>query len=114
MEVVKRIFERTSRKTANYLSNKEYSRSYVNDIVLVYNDRTPKSQWKIGNILKLIRSNDERIRGAIVQTKTNGNGHLIKRPISRLYPLKCDKKDKDVKIRIVDDTKIRMMQKSDT
>ena len=83
-------------------------------IVLIYNDKTPKSQWKIGKILELIESVDGRIRGAIVLTKTNGTEHLIKRPLNRLYLLECDKKGKDVKIRFVDDANVRMMQEADT
>ena len=46
--------------------------------------------------------------------KTSGTEHLIKRTLNSLYPLECDKKDKDVKIRFVNDTNIKMMQKIDT
>ena len=87
---------------------------FVNDIVLVYNDQTSRSQWKIGNILELIKSNDGRIPGAIVLTKTNGIEHLMKRPLNCLYPFECDKKDEDVKIYFLDDANIKMMQKADT
>ena len=69
---------------------------------------------KLEKIFTLLKSNDGRIRGAIVLTKTNGTEHLIKRPFYRLYPLECGKKDEDVKIRFVDDANIKMMQKADT
>ena len=49
-------------------------------------------KWKV---LEVINSNDRKIRGAIELTKTSGTEHLTRRPINRLYPLKCDKKDKE-------------------
>ena len=83
-------------------------------MLLVYNDKTLRSKWKIGSILELIKSTDERIRGAIILTKTNGTEHLIKRPLNRLYVLECDKKEEDVKMRFLDDANIKMMLKTDT
>ena len=50
---------------------KNIQEAHVNDIVLVYNEKTPKSQWKIGEILEMIKSNGGTIRGAIVLKKTN-------------------------------------------
>ena len=88
--------------------------AHVNDIVLVYNDKTPRSQWKTKKILELIKSNDIRLHGAIVMPIKNETEHLIKRPLNRLYPLELDKKDEDVKIRFADDAKYKMMQKADT
>lgn len=88
--------------------------AHVNDIVLVYNDKTPRSQWKTKKILELIKSNDIRLHGAIVMPIKNETEHLIKRPLNRLYPLELDKKDEDVKIRFADDTNYKIMQKADT
>ena len=74
-------------------------------------DKTPRSQWKIGKIFELIKSNDGRICVAIVLKKTNGTEQLIKRPTNRLYLFECDE---DAKMCFVDDAKIKMMQKNDT
>ena len=68
----------------------------------------------MGKILELSKSHDGRICVAVLLTKTNRTEHLIKRPLNRLYPLECDKRDEDVKIRFVDDGNIKMVQKADT
>ena len=39
--------------------------------VLMYKDKTSQSQWKVGKILELIKSNCGVIRGEIVLTKTS-------------------------------------------
>lgn len=93
---------------------KIFREAHVNDVVLLNNDKTPRSQWKTKKILELIKSNDIRLHGAIVMPKKNGTEHLIKRPLNRSYPLELDKKDEDVKIRFVDDANYKMMQKPDT
>ena len=93
---------------------KNIREAHVNDIVLVYIDKTPRSRWKSGKVLEVINSNDRKIRGAIELTKTSGTEHLTRSPINRLYPLECDKMDEGVKIRFVDDANIKMMQKTDT
>ena len=93
---------------------KIFREAHVNDVVLLNNDKTPRSQWKTKKILELIKSNDIRLHGAIVMPKKNGTEHLIKRPLNRSYPLELDKKDEDVKIRFVDDANYKMMQKADT
>ena len=93
---------------------KIFREAHVNDVVLLNNDKTPRSQWKTKKILELIKSNDIRLHGAIVMPKKNGTEHLIKRPLNRSYPLQFDKKDEDVKIRFVDDANYKMMQKPDT
>ena len=93
---------------------KIFREAHVNDVVLLNNDKTPRSQWKTKKILELIKSNDIRLHGAIVMPKKNGTEHLIKRPLNCSYPLELDKKDEDVKIRFVDDANYKMMQKPDT
>ena len=57
----------------------------TNDIVLVYEEKQPRQQWKVGRILELITSNDGEIRQAnVIVGKTK---RVINRPINRLYPL---------------------------
>ena len=57
----------------------------TNDIVLVYEEKQPRQQWKVGRILELITSNDGEIRQAnVIVRKTK---RVINRPINRLYPL---------------------------
>ena len=52
-------------------------------IVLVHDDLSPRSTWKMGIVTKLLHSLDSRTRS--VQLKTN-SGYII-RPVTKLYPL---------------------------
>jgi len=57
----------------------------VNDIVLIFNDKQPRQQWKMGRIIELLTSKDNRIRSAkVIIGKTR---NIIDRPINRLYPI---------------------------
>ena len=57
----------------------------VNDIVLVYDEKVPRHLWRIGRIIKLLESNDNKVRGAEVRLgKTKA---VIRRPVNKLYPL---------------------------
>ena len=72
-------------RTLKYLSNKEYSRSsckWHSTCKWWQNSSISIKNWKK---IELVISNDGRIRGAIVLTKTNEAEHLIRRPINRLY-----------------------------
>ena len=67
------------------MSNKEYSRSsckWHSTCKWWQNSSISIKNWKK---IELVISNDGRIRGAIVLTKTNEAEHLIRRPINRLY-----------------------------
>jgi hypothetical protein len=53
------------------------------DMVLIEKDETPKSTWKMGQIIETIKGKDNRIRVA----KILSNGKIKKRAINQLYPL---------------------------
>jgi len=52
---------------------------------LIFNDKQPRQQWKMGRIIELLTSKDNRIRSAkVIIGKTR---NIIDRPINRLYPI---------------------------
>ena len=56
---------------------------HIGDVVQVY-DETFRGSWKVGRIARVLLSRDGKVRAAEVQL---ANGHIIDRPISKLYPL---------------------------
>ena len=56
----------------------------LNDIVLVYDDKLPRSLWRIGKVIKLSSSKDNKVRGADVRLP---NSSILKRPVNKLYPI---------------------------
>ena len=56
---------------------------HIGDVVQVY-DETFRGSWKVGRITRVLMSRDGKVRAAEVQL---ANGHIIDRPISKLYPL---------------------------
>ena len=74
------------------------------DVVIVFEESTPRGQWKLGHVKKLIVGKDNQIRGAVIDIVT-GKGRLmeIERPVQKLYPLEIncnyeEEKSKDGKI----------------
>ena len=60
----------------------------INDIVLVFDENAPRQNWCLGRIVKLILSNDDRVRGAklvIGKSRT-----IIERPINKLFPIEYE------------------------
>ena len=53
-------------------------------IVIVKDDNLPRSNWRIGKILRLIVSRDSKIRSAEIQLPGN---IIMTRPVNHLYPL---------------------------
>ena len=59
----------------------------VNDIVLIFEEKQPRQNWKLGRIVELISSKDKEIRSVkLLVGKTN---RYINRPVNRLFPLEC-------------------------
>ena len=56
---------------------------HIDDVVQVYHE-TFRGSWKVGRITRVLMSRDGKVRAAEVQL---ANGHIIDRPISKLYPL---------------------------
>ncbi|XP_068723639.1 uncharacterized protein [Montipora capricornis] len=60
----------------------------VGDVVTLFEDNLPRSQWRLGRVEQLIPSSDDNCRAAVVRviTKTGRPG-TVKRPIQKLFPL---------------------------
>ena len=66
------------------------------EVVLVKDDNLPRSNWKLGKIIRLIQGRDGRIRSAEVLLPGRT---VISRAINYLYPLElpiCEEKIKDI------------------
>ena len=56
----------------------------LNDVVLVHDDKLPRSLWRIGKVVELITSQDNKVRGVQVRLP---NSSILKRPVNKLYPI---------------------------
>ena len=68
------------------------------DVVIVHQDKLPRSQWKMGLILELYEGRDGYVRSCKLRT-TSQTGRLVilNRPINKLYPLEIPNElEKDV------------------
>ena len=60
------------------------------DVVLVFEEKTPRHLWRMARVEELLASSDEKVRGA--KLKIGRTGSTIKRPINKLYPfVQCEK-----------------------
>ena len=58
------------------------------DVVTVFEDNLPRSQWKLGRVEQLIHGADDRVRAAVVKViSKSGRPVTMKRPVQRLFPL---------------------------
>ena len=57
------------------------------DIVLVYTENQPRSNWKLGRIEHMIVGADNQKRAATVRISKKGRTSTLNRPIQHLYPL---------------------------
>ena len=60
----------------------------VGDVVTLFEDNLPRSQWRLRRVEQLIPSSDDNCRAAVVRviTKTGRPG-TVKRPIQKPFPL---------------------------
>ena len=66
------------------------SKVIVGDVVLIKDDTPcPRSQWKMGRVVNLIKGKDGFIRGARLQTTSrNKKQSFVTRPLQKLIPFK--------------------------
>ncbi|KAG1680465.1 hypothetical protein GQR58_012386 [Nymphon striatum] len=55
----------------------------IGAVVLIREDNVPRSCWKLGRVLELIRGRDDRVRAAVLKTSSG----TYNRPIQRLHVL---------------------------
>lgn len=94
--LLEHIWKRWSKEYVTELRNLHRQRSRpesrisisVGDVVTVFEDNLPRSQWRLGRVEQLIPGADDCVRAAVVRviTKT-GRPMTVKRPVQRLFPL---------------------------
>ena len=78
---------------------------HTGDLVLIQDDKQKRQQWKKGVVQSIIYGDDNKIRGAVLKTITNGNPSFLKRPVQRLVPfeISCHVDNESVKVVQSDD-----------
>ncbi|XP_057294586.1 uncharacterized protein LOC130623107 [Hydractinia symbiolongicarpus] len=56
----------------------------LDDIALIQDEKLPRSLWRIGRVLNILESKDNKIRGAEIILS---NSTFLKRPVRSLYPV---------------------------
>ena len=57
----------------------------VDDIVLIAQDNMPRQFWRLGRVLKVFTSRDNKVRAA--EVKVGKTEHIIRGTVDKLYPL---------------------------
>ena len=63
-----------------------------NDVVLISEEKNPRSVWRIGGVESLIESRVRHVRAANVRvlSKTEKKPNIIRRPVQKLYPFEAN------------------------
>ena len=89
------------------------------DIVLIEEDRLPRSMWRLGRIAELVNSKNGAVRAAVIDViNSKGSRGQMRRPINKLYPLESnidDKQDEhdrhdNIGITFIDEKTLKMNQ----
>ena len=59
----------------------------IGDVVLVQEDNTKRSNWKMGKMVEQIVGKDGVVRGAKLRLITKGKPIIVNRAAQKLYPL---------------------------
>ena len=66
------------------------------DVVLVFDEDSPRGLWKIALVKSLIVGKDHQARGAILKVGTTGSREVnLRRPLQKLYPLEVHASSSD-------------------
>ena len=66
----------------------------VGEVVIIKDDKIPRSFWKLGRIQEVIRGKDGVARGALLKVAARGDQSTqLRRPVQLLYPLEIKAKD---------------------
>ena len=60
----------------------------MGDVVVVYEKKRKRGQWKMGVVESLVTGRDGIVRGASVRVVTKGKPVHLSRPVQKLYPFK--------------------------
>ena len=83
-------------------TNKNHPTISLNDIVLIEEERKPRSTWKMGIVVDLIKGKGDNVRGTIVRVpKLNS---LITRLICKLYHIESLRECSDEIVTLNDNT----------
>ena len=63
----------------------------IGDVVLIKENNVSRMEWPLGRVIRLITSEDEVTRGAVLQTKYG----VRKRPINKLCPMEIRQDDSE-------------------
>ena len=74
-------------------TNKNDPTISLNDIVFIEEERKPRSTWKIGIVVELIKGKDDNVQGAIVRVPKSNS--LITKPICKLYHIESLREGSD-------------------
>ena len=63
-------------------------RILVGDVVIIHEEKQPRSNWRLGKVEGIIRGKDGHIRGASLRVITREGRHsIIERPLQKLFLL---------------------------
>lgn len=71
-------------RSAHFTTKKAATEVKVGDVVLVYQEKTPRQMWKLAIVQEVYKSTDGTIRSCKIKLQ---DGLVTTRPIQRLYPL---------------------------
>uniref|UniRef100_A0A914ZHM9 DUF5641 domain-containing protein n=1 Tax=Parascaris univalens TaxID=6257 RepID=A0A914ZHM9_PARUN len=63
-----------------------------NEIVIVAEEGLPRAEWKLGKVEKLHKNRGGKTKAVDVKMP---NGHVLKRPVSMLYPLEVSEEERE-------------------
>ena len=61
----------------------------IGDIILVQDEKLPRSKWRTGRAKELIYSKDQAVRGALITVSNKDKTRNLRRPINKLYLFEC-------------------------
>ena len=68
----------------------------IGDVVLIHEDNTKRSNWKMGKVVEQIVGKDGVVRGAKLRLITKGKPIIVNRAVQKLYPLEVSSALKEV------------------
>lgn len=74
-------------RLAHHLNGKKTDLFKEGSILLLNDQNTPRTLWKMVRVINLFHGRDGKVRACEVRLP---NGKLLKRPVQLLYPLELD------------------------